>query len=253
MRPFSNIADRCAWWMSKRELQRYMWPTNPAKIVRATDLYQGHGKYRHINALHDPTETVRLASLVQRLRPRRIMEIGTCWGGTLFVWCRSNPHAELIISMDLPGGEFGGGYGPEREKLYRAFAEDRPQLQLELLRVDSHAHSSYERVEGLLCGHQLDFLFIDGDHTYEGVRRDFEMYSPLVRVGGLVALHDINTKAPDHKVRDFWADIRGQYDSEEIIARPELGVYGIGLIHMAHAAAARSGGSTCESHGSLHS
>jgi hypothetical protein len=34
-------------------------------------------------------------------------------------------------------------------------------------------------------------LFIDGDHTYEGVRRDFEMYSPLVRKGGIIAFHDI--------------------------------------------------------------
>jgi hypothetical protein len=33
-------------------------------------------------------------------------------------------------------------------------------------------------------------LFIDGDHRYEGVRRDFEMYSPLVGAGGLIAFHD---------------------------------------------------------------
>jgi predicted O-methyltransferase YrrM len=38
---------------------------------------------------------------------------------------------------------------------------------------------------------RLDFLFIDGDHTYEGVKQDFEMYTPLVRKGGLVAMHDI--------------------------------------------------------------
>jgi predicted O-methyltransferase YrrM len=41
----------------------------------------------------------------------------------------------------------------------------------------------------------LDFLFIDGDHTYKGVKEDFEMYSPLVRKGGVIAFHDI-TKHP---------------------------------------------------------
>jgi len=38
---------------------------------------------------------------------------------------------------------------------------------------------------------KLDFLFIGGDHTYEGVRMDFEMYSPLVRSCGIVVFHDI--------------------------------------------------------------
>ena len=36
----------------------------------------------------------------------------------------------------------------------------------------------------------LDFVFIDGDHSYEGVRRDWEDWSPNVRRGGLIALHD---------------------------------------------------------------
>lgn len=43
----------------------------------------------------------------------------------------------------------------------------------------------------------MDFLFIDGDHAYEGVKADFEMYSPLVRKGGLVALHDICVHPPE--------------------------------------------------------
>ena len=33
----------------------------------------------------------------------------------------------------------------------------------------------------------LDLLFIDGDHSYEGVRQDYKMYSKLVRDGGLIA------------------------------------------------------------------
>jgi hypothetical protein len=32
-----------------------------------------------------------------------------------------------------------------------------------------------------LGGERVDFIFIDGDHTYEGVKRDFEMHSPLMR------------------------------------------------------------------------
>jgi predicted O-methyltransferase YrrM len=36
----------------------------------------------------------------------------------------------------------------------------------------------------------IDFLFIDADHAYEAVRRDWEDWSPFVRPGGHVALHD---------------------------------------------------------------
>jgi predicted O-methyltransferase YrrM len=36
----------------------------------------------------------------------------------------------------------------------------------------------------------VDFVFIDGDHTYEGLRTDWEAWSPLVASTGIVALHD---------------------------------------------------------------
>ena len=34
---------------------------------------------------------------------------------------------------------------------------------------------------------EIDFLFIDADHTYEGAKHDFETYGPLVRKGGIIA------------------------------------------------------------------
>ena len=42
-----------------------------------------------------------------------------------------------------------------------------------------------------LAGRPLDVLFIDGDHSYDGVASDFAAYGPLVRQGGLIGFHDI--------------------------------------------------------------
>jgi predicted O-methyltransferase YrrM len=42
----------------------------------------------------------------------------------------------------------------------------------------------------------IDFLFIDGDHAYEAVRRDFEDWSPHVTADGRLAFHDALTEAP---------------------------------------------------------
>jgi predicted O-methyltransferase YrrM len=43
---------------------------------------------------------------------------------------------------------------------------------------------------------QIDFLFIDASHAYESVHRDLLLWSPFVKVGGVVALHDVSTNWP---------------------------------------------------------
>ena len=37
---------------------------------------------------------------------------------------------------------------------------------------------------------KIDFLFIDGDHHYEGVKKDWDLYSPLLKSGSIVDFHD---------------------------------------------------------------
>lgn len=39
---------------------------------------------------------------------------------------------------------------------------------------------------------ELDILFIDGDHSYKGVIRDYALFSPFVRKGGIILFHDTN-------------------------------------------------------------
>jgi len=52
----------------------------------------------------------------------------------------------------------------------------------------------------------FDMLLIDGDHSYEGAKKDFEMYVPLVKEGGLILMHDIcNT---NEGVKEFWKEIK---------------------------------------------
>lgn len=42
----------------------------------------------------------------------------------------------------------------------------------------------------------LNFLFIDGDHNYEAVRKDFDQWTPLITPGGLLAMHDARMNRP---------------------------------------------------------
>src|ERR1019366_7724215 len=99
--------------------------------------------------------------------------------GTLFLWTELAKQNARIVSIDLPHGNFGGGYTHRRVLLYRRFAGKSQTLHL--LRLDSHAESTLQKTKQLFAGSPIDLLFLDGDHTYEGVKRDWEMYSSLVR------------------------------------------------------------------------
>jgi predicted O-methyltransferase YrrM len=49
---------------------------------------------------------------------------------------------------------------------------------------------------------EFDFLFIDADHSYEAVKRDWETWAPFAAPGGLIALHDSCCEAPRCKPTD---------------------------------------------------
>jgi predicted O-methyltransferase YrrM len=87
-----------------------------------------------------------------------------------------------------------------------------------------------------LKGRKLDFLLIDGDHTYYGVKKDFEMYSKLVKKGGMIAFHDacVHPSRSGCEVAKFWRDIKGEYKHVEIIKDQKQGWAGIGILHINH-------------------
>jgi hypothetical protein len=66
------------------------------------------------------------------------------------------------------------------------------------------------------------------------VKRDFEMYSPLVRKGGVIAFHDIAAHHPgsDRRVNEFWEEIKHSYKHREIIDNPTQDWAGINLLYV---------------------
>ncbi len=176
------------------------------------------------------SEISELLNIVGEIKPRVILEIGTAKGGTMFLFSRTASKDATIISADLPRGMFGGGYSNWRKSLYKSFALSSQKIYL--FRMDSHKKESLEQVRAILGEERLDFLFVDGDHSYEGVKKDFEMYSPLVRQGGIVAFHDIVPGPTENvgEVPQFWREIKEFYGGKEVVEDWEQGGYGIGII-----------------------
>ena len=178
------------------------------------------------------SELAALGEILAARHLERGLEIGTARGGTLLFLCRLASPQATIISVDLPGGKFGGGYGRTQGWLYKRFARGKQRLQL--LRGDSHSRDMLDKVKAALGGQELDYLFIDGDHSYPGVKCDFEMYGPMVRKGGLIAFHDIVEGPPDGVggAPRLWREIKSKYRHIEIVKAPHLGGYGIGVLYV---------------------
>lgn len=176
-------------------------------------------------------EFISLLKLFKKIDPRVVVEIGTAKGGSLLCFCKLAAEDATLVSIDLPNGQFGGGYPEWKAPIFHLFAQTGQELYL--LREDSHRAETLDKVVKTLNGRKVDFLFIDGDHEYEGVLKDFEMYRTLVRTGGVIAFHDVAPNGTEELaggVPRFWSEVKKKYEYEEYIQDEEQDGYGIGCL-----------------------
>ena len=174
--------------------------------------FQGKRHFSTIGPSQVMKEITNLYELVKSENPKTVIEIGTDKGGTLYLWCQAAAEDATIVSIDLSSRR---RYSPKRRELYAKFIKSAKQ-HLYFLPFSSHDQSTVDKASAIFGGKKIDYLFIDGDHTYEGVKSDYIMFSPLVKDGGLIAFHDIKTVRPDCGVREVW---------EEVIKDMEKGNY----------------------------
>lgn len=181
------------------------------------------GSQIDVTPLQVPSELERVIELVAESHPRRVLEIGTGSGGTLFALAWASARHAHILSIDRTV------YPAERCLLYQSFV---PARQIDVWEADSHLEETRDRVVRYFDDEPLDVVFIDGDHTYDSVRRDYELYAPLIREGGMLLFHDIVT-GPYEAVGDvprFWREVRPDLgDTVELVESWSQGGCGIGL------------------------
>jgi predicted O-methyltransferase YrrM len=173
-----------------------------------------------------------IAQLLEELRSRnvrRAVEIGTARGGTLFLLTQALSPGARLVSVDLHFGPFGGGYPHWKIPLFHALAMGGPQLTL--LRGSSQTPEMRDRV-GTTLGGLADFILIDGDHSYEGAKRDFELYRELVAPGGIIAFHDIVPGSEERVggVPRLGQELKAQYPHRELVRDWKQGGFCIGLL-----------------------
>lgn len=138
-----------------------------------------------------------------------ILEIGTDKGGNFYLLSNLE-NSGIKISIDLISSQFGEKIDVNKRN---QILEKCPG-KIHLINGNSHTSSTIKQIEFILKNKKLDLLFIDGDHTYEGVKQDYNNYVNFVKDGGAIVFHDI-VNSESHKnqnvgVNQFWDEITGE-------------------------------------------
>lgn len=114
----------------------------------------------------------------------RYAEIGARHGDTFWTVATSLPAGSKVVAIDLPGGLWGT---TQSESHLRAAVDDLKKrgYDAHLILGNSQEEATQEAVAAL---GPYDAILIDGDHTLEGVTRDWELYDSLAP---MIAFHDI--------------------------------------------------------------
>lgn len=179
------------------------------------------------------SEIKLLMDLIHEGQFTNICEIGGFKGGSLYLFCRAAPSDASVISIDI-------NYPIERRVILKRFAG--PGQRVFCIQGDSTDHHTYLKTKRLLNGKKLDLLFIDGDHSFFGVMNDFVRYAPLVKSGGIIALHDIHpdsllrfrvkTASYVGEVPIFWSCLKKVYTINlEFIENTDQDGMGLGIIY----------------------
>ena len=161
-------------------------------------------------------EFEQLLDIYKELKPKKILEIGTHEGGTLYYWIKYAAPNSIIGSIDIQR------LGPDR---YMTWREDESVSIIHLTQPSQLIESALWAKDNLA---PIDWLFIDGGHSYEEVLLDFGMYGTLVKEGGIIALHDILFQ-PNAEVDRVWKRLKKQYATTEIIESHEKWQRGPGI------------------------
>lgn len=167
----------------------------------------------------------QLLEIVMRQNPRKVLEIGTREGGSLYQFMKYIRPGALIVSVDIHKMRWGSGREPNLDR-WRAWADSFGHTLI-IIRGDSHHPDTIKKANEY---GPFDFVFVDGDHRLEGVSADYANYCRDARI---VAIHDIIEDATDDgiKVFQFWQALKQENSrTEELISDPEQNGYGIGLV-----------------------
>ena len=164
--------------------------------------------------------------LVENLTPDKLVELGTYSGNSYFSFCQgvsSNNLPTRCYAVDQwRGDEHAGFYDEDVFQAVSAYNAKHYGAFSQLLRM------TFDEALAAFGNRTIDLLHLDGLHTYEAVKHDFEIWRPKVSARGVVLFHDIKMRERGFGVWQLWEELSRQFPCIEFDHAHGLGVLFIG-------------------------
>lgn len=163
---------------------------------------------------------------IDLLRPRNLVELGTHSGNSYMAFCQAATALALdcrFTAIDnWRGDEHAQHYG---EQVYAALKSRHDPLYGKFSRL---LRSRFDDALQEFGDGTIDLLHIDGLHTYEAVRHDFETWLPKLSDRAVVLLHDTEVRDRNFGVAQFFEELSKRYPCFGFRHNSGLGVVMVG-------------------------
>jgi hypothetical protein len=161
-------------------------------------------------------------NLVALLRPRTIVELGTHSGDSYCAFCQAVDSLGCdtrCFAVDTwKGDPHSGLYGPE------ILADLRAHHDPNYGRFSRLVQNTFQEALSQFADGSIDLLHIDGYHTYQQVKADYEAWSVKLSSSAVVLLHDTNVREHGFGIWQFWQELRDGRPSFEFLHGHGLGL-----------------------------
>jgi len=161
--------------------------------------------------------------LVANMKPKKIVELGTHYGTSFWSFCQAVKDQKLDTELEAidtwKGEKHAGFYGEEVFETVKTIKEKfYYDLKINLIR------KTFDEALAEFEDRSIDILHIDGLHTYESVKHDFETWLPKIKEGGIVLLHDVVVTRDGFGVYKLWKELKEKFKTIEFRHSYGLGV-----------------------------